>query len=109
LKKKDKRKRTKLSHPDMGVDSKNLSEYPLRSQQMSSKTWLRETKLERAGKRQTVYNIVHKLHNLKVKNLVLEAEQENINRDELKDILDELRQKGLVYTPKPGFVGCVDD
>jgi len=71
--------------------------------------WLGETSLERAGKRQTVYNMIHHIHTLKVESLINQAEERDIDRLELKDILADLKQKGLVYTPKPGFVGCVDD
>ena len=73
------------------------------------KSWSCETSLERAGKRQTIYNIIHELHTLRVDNLIDKAEEEEIDRIELKDIVGELRQKGLVYTPKPGYIGCVED
>lgn len=75
----------------------------------TSRRWAHETRLERAGKRQTVYNIIHGLSTMKVDSLISQAEGEHIDRQELKGILTELKRKGLVYTPKPGFVGCVDD
>jgi len=62
-----------------------------------------------SGKRQTVYNIIHKLHCLRVKNLADEVIEQDIETKELKSILKELEQKGLIYSPKPGMVGCVDD
>jgi len=73
------------------------------------KNWEGETSLERAGKRQTVYNIIHRLNDLKVTNLIEEAEVEEIDRQELKGILDELRTRGLIYAPRRGYVGCVED
>jgi hypothetical protein len=71
--------------------------------------WTHETNLERAGKRQTVYNIIHHLHSINVTNLINEAKRENIDWHELKGILTELRQKGLIYSPRAGVVVCVDD
>ena len=71
--------------------------------------WANETRLERAGKRQTVYNIIHELHTLKVDSLIDQAQDEHIDKYELKGIVAELKQKGLVYTPKPGFVASVDE
>ncbi|MCX6694719.1 MAG: hypothetical protein NTU61_00265 [Candidatus Altiarchaeota archaeon] len=62
----------------------------------------------RSDKRQKVYNIIHKLHELQVKRLAVEAEKNDIVGMELKEILKELEQKGLVYCPKRGVVGCVD-
>ena len=67
------------------------------------------TTLESAGRRQTVYNIIHQLHTLKIKSLREKVEEVNIHSSELKSILKELEQKGLIYSPKPGVVGCVDD
>jgi hypothetical protein len=32
----------------------------------------------------------------------------SIEESEIRDIIRELKQKGLIYSPKPGFVGCVD-
>ncbi|MFH1056082.1 MAG: hypothetical protein V1744_08325 [Candidatus Altiarchaeota archaeon] len=61
-----------------------------------------------SGKRQKVYSIIHKLHMLKVTSLTSEAESERITGEELGEILDELKLKGLIYSPKPGFVDCVD-
>jgi len=58
--------------------------------------------------RQAVYNIIHKLHELQVKKLAIEAEKKDIEAMEFKQILKELEQKGLVYSPKPGVVGCVE-
>jgi hypothetical protein len=75
---------------------------------MTARRWDHETRLELAGKRQTVYNMIHRLHELRVANLAAEAELEHIDRRELKEILVELRQRGLVYSPKSGFVTCVD-
>ena len=62
----------------------------------------------RSDRRQRVYNIIHKLHELQVKKLAVEAEKNDIVGMELKEILKELEQKGLVYCPKRGVVGCVD-
>ena len=75
--------------------------------------WPRRTRLERAGRdalqRQRVYNIIHRLHELNVASLEVEAEAESIDRDELRDILYELKEKGLIYSPKPGKFVCVDE
>jgi len=71
--------------------------------------WEHETRLERAGKRQTVYNIIHKLHEMNVASLLLEAERENIDSSEAKTILHDLKEKGLIYSPKPGVLACVDE
>ncbi len=76
---------------------------------LKQRKWSDETRLERAGKRQTVYNIIHRLHSLKLNSLEEEAGVEDISGDELKGILNELTEKGLVYSPKRGYVGCVED
>lgn len=81
--------------PVVGLDSKDRKN--------------RETSLGRAGRRQTVYNIIHKLHQLKVASLEEEAVSEHIEKSELKGLLQDLRQRGLIYSPKPGFVVCVDE
>ncbi|MFH0863387.1 MAG: hypothetical protein V1875_10230 [Candidatus Altiarchaeota archaeon] len=67
-----------------------------------------ETRLERAGKRQTVYDIIHGLHELNTTSLRAEAQRRKIESVELKEIIVELRQKGLIYSPKPGMFTCVD-
>ena len=73
----------------------------------------RRSRLELAGcratRRQTVYNIIHRLHESKVSCVQEEAKAESIEREELISILSELKQKGLVYSPKPGRVVCVDE
>ena len=74
----------------------------------SSKAHSHKHLISRSDKRQTVYNIVYRLHELKVKSLELEAGKNDIIGPEFKEILKELEQKGLVYCPKPGVVGCVD-
>jgi hypothetical protein len=71
--------------------------------------WTHETRLERAGRRQTVYNLIHSLHMLQVRELEEQARLKHIESDELRLILGELKVKGLVYSPKPGMVGCVDE
>ena len=71
--------------------------------------WTHETRLERAGRRQAVYNIIHGLHTLRMRDLQEQAHSRNIDAGELKLILGELKGKGLVYSPKPGVVGCVDE
>ncbi|MBD3260447.1 MAG: hypothetical protein GF334_01995 [Candidatus Altiarchaeales archaeon] len=73
------------------------------------RSWKQKTRLERAGKRQQIYNIIHQLHQLNLKKLFVEAQKEEIGQKELTQILDELQSKGLVYSPKPGYIGCVDD
>ncbi|HHQ45434.1 MAG TPA: hypothetical protein ENN13_04785 [Candidatus Altiarchaeales archaeon] len=73
------------------------------------RSWKHESRLEHAGKRQAVYNIIHKLNSLEIRRLRQEAVKERITQRELKEILGELEEKGLVYAPKPGFVSCVDD
>jgi hypothetical protein len=67
-----------------------------------------ETRLARAGKRQTVYEIIHHLHELNTAKLQSEAERKKIDSGELREIIVELRQKGLIYSPKPGTFTCVD-
>ncbi|MFH1403604.1 MAG: hypothetical protein ABIH11_04965 [Candidatus Altiarchaeota archaeon] len=69
----------------------------------------RNTSLQNAGKRQTVYNIIHRLHSLRIRSLREEVEKADIESSELKLILKDLEKKGLIYTPKPGVIGCVDD
>lgn len=70
--------------------------------------WNYPTKLETAGKRQTIYNMIQKLHTMKISALIQEAETESICAGELKDILSELKNKGLIYSPKAGEIVCVD-
>jgi hypothetical protein len=67
-----------------------------------------ESRLQRAGKRQTVYEIIHHLHELNRENLAEAASRKNIDTGELKEIISELRLKGLIYSPKPGTFTCVD-
>jgi len=62
-----------------------------------------------AVRRQTVYNLIHRLHMLKVASLEEEACRESIDKGELRTILHDLKERGLVYSPKPGFVVCVDE
>jgi len=73
------------------------------------RSWKQDSRLEHAGKRQAVYNIIHNLNKLEVRKLRAEALKEKITQSELKEILGELEEKGLVYAPRPGFVRCVDD
>lgn len=73
------------------------------------RSWKAKSRLEMAGKRQRVYNIIHRLHQMNVKSLFSEVEKEEISRKELKEILGDLENRGLVFSPKPGIVGCVDD
>ena len=74
----------------------------------TSNAWVHMTRLELAGRRQTVYNIIHKLHSLDMAGLKAEAGRKNIDVEELKSIIHELRQKGLIYSPKPGQLAAVD-
>ena len=67
-----------------------------------------ETRLQQAGKRQTVYEIIHHLHELNRDRLTEAASKKDIDNGELKEILSELRQRGLIYSPKPGMFTCVD-
>lgn len=76
--------------------------------QQPQRSWKKKSRLERAGKRQAIYNIIHRLHELKMRQLMDEAEKEKIDGKELREILNELEDKGLVYNPKPGVIGCVD-
>ena len=75
----------------------------------TSRRWYHGTRLERAGKRQAVYDVIHKLNGLRVENILKEADDVGVAHEELKTILSELKQRGLIYSPKPGFVCCVDE
>ncbi len=68
----------------------------------------RRKTLSDSSKRQTVYNIIHHLHQIRTHMLAEQAQQESIDKTELKQIMSELRNKGLIYSPKPGHVVCVD-
>jgi hypothetical protein len=76
---------------------------------LADKKWTHETRLGRAGKRQTVYNIIHNLHEMRLSSIELKAHDEKIEGDELRTILKDLEKKGLVYSPKPGLFACVDE
>lgn len=67
-----------------------------------------KSRLEDPGRRQTVYNIIHKLRMLDMDELMRQASKEKVDEEELKEIVVKLKQKGLVYSPKRGFLGCVD-
>ncbi len=71
-------------------------------------TALHHSRLETAGKRQLVYNMIHKEYCNAIPALITEAHKEEISTQELKSILAELRKKGLIYCPKAGHVKCVD-
>jgi hypothetical protein len=71
--------------------------------------WATESRLEKAGKRQAIYDIIHGLHQMNVSNLIQEARAEDIDWWELKGILTDLEKKGLIYSPRSGVVVCVED
>lgn len=70
---------------------------------------LGESRLQRAGKKQKVYRIIHRLNVLKMASLVEEANKEDIKCEELEGIIMDLKARGLIYEPEPGFVGCAVD
>jgi DNA replicative helicase MCM subunit Mcm2 (Cdc46/Mcm family) len=70
---------------------------------------LGESRLQRAGKKQKVYRIIHRLNVLKIQSLVEEANKEDIKCEELDGIIMDLKARGLIYEPEPGFVGCAVD
>jgi hypothetical protein len=76
---------------------------------MQGKNKAHGTRLERAGKRQAIYNIIYRLHTLDIANLELEAQRQEIPCEDVRGLVGELKQKGLVYSPKPGRLSCVDE
>jgi DNA replicative helicase MCM subunit Mcm2 (Cdc46/Mcm family) len=48
------------------------------------------------------------MHMMRVNALPSEPRISSIDESEIKDIIKELKQKGLIYSPKPGYVDCVD-
>jgi hypothetical protein len=69
----------------------------------------KKSRLGSVGKKQVVYRIIHHKSLLKLPALVTEAEKESICSDELDGIIADLKARGLIYEPEPGFVGCVGD
>lgn len=69
----------------------------------------KKSRLGSVGKKQRVYRIIHRSSVLKLPALVTEAEKESICSDELDGIIADLKARGLIYEPEPGFVGCVGD
>ncbi|GEM_PF-2800946 len=70
--------------------------------------WKNPTRLERAGKEQTVFNILQKLHQINVLKLRTEAGNQNIGENELDEIVEELKAKGHIFEPEPGVYEFVD-
>jgi hypothetical protein len=68
-----------------------------------------DTHLQRVGKKQTVYSIIHRLNVLNLSVLTEEAGKEEIKEDELDVIVADLKAKGLIYEPEPGVLGYVGD
>lgn len=68
-----------------------------------------ESRLERAGKKQRVYSIIHRLNVLNLSVLAEEARKEEIKVEELESIIADLKSRGLIYEPEPGVVGCAGD
>ena len=68
-----------------------------------------DSMLERVGKRQRIYRIIHRLNILNQSTLAEEAEREEVNADELKEIISELKSRGLIYEPEPGVFGFIED
>jgi hypothetical protein len=64
-----------------------------------------ESRLQKAGKKQRVYHIIHRLNVLNLSMLAKEAEKEEITGDELDLIIADLKSRGLIYEPEPGFLG----
>lgn len=63
---------------------------------------------EKSIRRQSVYNTIHRLHQCKVKILSAEMGGE-IPEKEIKSYVKELKDKGLIYHPRPGTIACVKD
>jgi len=68
-----------------------------------------ESTLQKVGKKQTVYSIIHRLNVLNRSVLASEARREEISGQELEDIIADLKSRGLIYEPEPGFLGCAGD
>jgi len=68
-----------------------------------------ESRLQKAGKKQRVYRIIHRLNVLNLSMLTQEAEKEEITSEELDVIIADLKSRGLIYEPEPGFLGFAGD
>jgi len=68
-----------------------------------------ESTLQKVGKKQRVYSIIHRLNVLNLSVLATEAEREEINEQELEEIIEDLKSRGLIYEPEPGFLGYAGD
>lgn len=79
---------------------------------MSSRTLKKskaiETALKKRIKGRAIYEILKDLHELKMSKIVSEAEKHNIPKDEVREILDSLKDKGLIYEPKEGLIELVE-
>jgi hypothetical protein len=69
----------------------------------------KESRLQRAGKKQRVYRIIHRLNVLNIASLTEEANKEEVMSEELDVIIADLKARGLIYEPEPGLVGCAVD
>lgn len=76
---------------------------------LDDKKHSKRSRLGSVGKKQRVYSIIHRLSVLKLPALAMEAEKEAICSEELESIIADLKARGLIYEPEPGFVGCAGD
>jgi len=59
-------------------------------------------------KRHFIYDMLKELHRIKTIKIIEEAEKRNINKKEVKEIISSLKEKGMIYQPKPGIVEIVE-
>lgn len=59
-------------------------------------------------KRHLVYELLKDLHRIKTTKIIEEAEKQNIDKKEVKEIISLLKEKGMIYQPKPGILEIVE-
>lgn len=52
--------------------------------------------------------MLKELHRIKTVKIIEEAEKRNIDKKEVKEIISFLKEKGMVYQPKPGVIEIVE-
>ena len=59
-------------------------------------------------KRHFIYDMLKELHRIKTVKIIEEAEKNNIDKKEVKEIISFLKEKGMIYQPKPGVIEIVE-
>ena len=66
------------------------------------------TEGKRYIKRHFIYEMLKEIHRIKTAKIIEEAEKQDIDKKEVKEIIGLMKAKGMVYQPKPGFIELVE-